>query len=177
MKRVFVINGPATSGKDTFIEIVRRFLSSIFPVLSFSAVDEVKQDLKEKEGWDGVTKDAYWRLRMHAVKMEMVADNNRPTRYLLESIQAAPDNSVIFLHIREAGEIEKLLAEFPEAKTIHLTRETQEVFDNPADALTLEFMYDFYINNHGSLDDLAELVRKFIITEITELPEDEIRLV
>ncbi len=163
MKKVYVINGPAGTGKDTFIHIFGELLAGKLHVATYSAVDEVKQYLREQEDWDGVTKDAYWRNRMYEVKMQMVADNDRPTRYLLESVYNAPDDSVIFLHIREPQEILKVLAALPEAETIHLDSERVARFDNPADAQTNDFIYTHYLRNDGTVDEFIEAVRQFIL--------------
>ncbi|MDZ4840106.1 MAG: hypothetical protein SGJ04_08880 [Bacteroidota bacterium] len=168
MKKVYIINGPAGTGKDTFINICRLFLSGNLNVVTYSAVDEVKQHLKDNENWDGVTKDSYWRLRMYEVKMQMVADNDRPTRYLIESVENTPDDSIVFLHIREPDEIVKLLRLYPDAQTIHMDREGVERFVNPADALTQTIEYNFYLLNNGGLEELAEQVRAFILENVGE---------
>lgn len=168
MKKVFVINGPARTGKDTFINICRQLLANRMGVFTFSAVDEVKEYLKVEEGWDGVTKDAYWRLRMYEVKMRMVAENDRPTRYLVEGIETSPDNSVVFLHIREPEEIVKLLQHYPEAMTIHLSSEGVDLYENPADSNTQLIDYNFYLFNEGTIDEFVEIVRVFIRQELLE---------
>jgi len=165
MKKVYVINGPAGTGKDTLIYIFRQFTSGALNVRTFSAVDEVKRYLIEHEGWDGITKDAFWRNRMYEVKMEMVANGDRPTTYLYESAYATPDNSVVFLHIREPQEIVKILRRIPEAETIHLDSTRVERFDNPADSQTSEFEYNHYLRNDGSLEDFIEVVRQFILSQ------------
>lgn len=176
MKRVYIINGHAGSGKDTFILVCRQFLSGIYDVLTYSAVDEVKRFLIEEEGWDGVTKDAYWRNRMYEVKMEMVKDGDRPTRYLLSSIEGAPSSSLIFLHIREPEEITKLLQLFPDARTLHIHRENVGSFDNPADANTRNFEYTYYLDNSGSIEDLTQTVREFLKAELSEIAMDSEQL-
>jgi hypothetical protein len=168
MKRVYVINGPAGTGKDTFIGLVRTLLNGQRDVLTFSSVDEVKLYLINNENWDGVTKDSYWRLRMHEVKKQMVADGDRPTQYMIERIAEAPENSIIFLHIREAEEILKLKALLDQLRTIHLDREGVERYSNPADANTLTLEYDHYIRNDGTLDDFAEVARQFILRDLVE---------
>ncbi|CAG1771985.1 hypothetical protein BAC3_02232 [uncultured bacterium] len=170
MKRVFVINGAAGTGKDTFINLTRELFAGNVNVATYSSVDEVKQWLKDNEGWDGITKDASIRFRMHEIKQMMVADNNRPTRYLLEKIAQTEDNSIVFLHIREPEEIAKLLQEYPEAQTIHIDREGIERFDNPADSRTAQFIYDYYVTNPGNdIEQFREVVRQFILQNLNDL--------
>lgn len=175
MKKVFVINGPARSGKDTLIEMCRELLTGRINVATYSSVDEVKQYLREFEQWDGVTKDDYWRYRMFDVKQDMVRDNDRPTRYLVERIADTPDNSIVFLHIREPEEILKLLALFPDAFTIHVERINVEQFANRADQETRRIPYNFYIDNNGTLDDFLQSVRHFVrevVLDGSELDEE-----
>lgn len=173
MKKVFVINGIAGVGKDTFILLCRELLKGKFNVATYSSVDEVKQYLKDNENWDGITKDAYWRIRMYEVKKQMIEDNNRPTRYLVESANNTPDNSLIFFHIRELDEIQKLLKLYPEAKTIHIVRNNIEIIDTPVDAKPIELEYDFTIDNSGSLDDYMDAAREFVIRQLENLIETE----
>lgn len=176
MKKVYVINGIAAVGKDTFILLCKELLKGKMNVSTFSSVDEVKQHLKENENWDGVTKDAYWRIRMYEVKQQMVADNDRPTRYLVESAEKTPDNSLIFFHIRELDEIQKLLKLYPDARTIHITRNNIEVIETPVDAKPIDFNYDFTIDNSDSLEAFTEKARDFLIKELNASPEDIIEM-
>lgn len=172
MKKVYVINGIAGVGKDTFVILCRDLLKGLFNVATYSSVDEVKQYLKEKEDWDGITKDAYWRIRMYEVKKKMIEDNNRPTRYLVESADNTPDNSIIFFHIRELEEIEKLLKLYPSAKTIHIIRNNVEVINTPVDAEPIKFAYDFTIDNSSTLEDFNLKAKDFLLTELTDYIQD-----
>lgn len=176
MKKVYVINGIAAVGKDTFILLCKDLLKGKMNVSTYSSVDEVKQHLKDKERWDGVTKDAYWRIRMFEVKKEMIANNDRPTRYLVESAEKTEDNSLIFFHIRELEEIQKLLRLYPDARTIHITRNNIEIIDTPVDAKPIEFNYDFTIDNSDTLEAFTEKARDFLIKELNISPEDSIDL-
>jgi ABC-type cobalamin/Fe3+-siderophores transport system ATPase subunit len=161
MKHVVVINGPAGVGKDTLIKFVERILQEhSISVYNISSVDEVKAQLRN-EGWDG-TKDEYWRQRLVEVKIAHIADNDRPTRYLLTQLAAADENSVLFFHIREAAEIAKLVQAVPQAITIHLDSSRVPRFNNIADTGTHEWQYHHYLRNDGDTKDLINVAFELV---------------
>ena len=52
-QKIFYINGAGGSGKDTFVDLVEKFV----PVWKLSTVDEVKRIAIDHFGWDSVKDD------------------------------------------------------------------------------------------------------------------------
>ena len=69
MKKVFIINGAAGVGKDTFVEIAKYkiFIKTGLPTYNISSVDNVKTAAKIL-GWDG-EKDARGRKFLSDLKI------------------------------------------------------------------------------------------------------------
>ena len=175
MKQIFIINGPAGVGKDTFINLCRESLKDYgIEVFSFSSVDEVKEILKRDHGWDGVTKDSYWRNRMVELKQQMIEDGDRPTHFLLERINEV-DQGLVFLHIREPEEMQKIIRLNTDIQTIHVERPQAEIFDNSSDAATKKFKhYNIEIvNNFETEEEFRTTVVVPFIKQLGFLSEHE----
>lgn len=70
--------------------------------------------------------------------------------------------ALLFLHIREPEEIEKVRKTF-EAKTILVKRDSiKQIISNMADKNVFKYQYDIVIKNNGSLDDLKKKSIEFI---------------
>ncbi len=168
MRRVIVINGPGTSGKNTFIRAIRRMLSQAeIPVYSFSSIFPIKDYLFKEGLWDGETKDESARNLMIRTKAEMVADGDKPLLYLLDKIKSK-EVGLFFIHIRERSEIEKFIDECDSAfgikpKTIHYDRQGREVINTTAEIGTREFEgydYDFLVGD--GLGEVKKAAVQFI---------------
>lgn len=159
-KKVVVINGPARSGKDTFISMVGEVLSDRgIDVFNYSAVDQVKEWAKML-GWDG-NKDDKGRKLLYDLKMVSVKYNDGPTKYLTEKVSEVIEG-VIFLHIREPEEIQKIKEVIPNIVLLHLERPQLEQFVNGADDRTMEIEYDYYVVNDKTEKKLFTEAKKFI---------------
>ena len=103
-KTIIIINGSGGAGKDTFVE----FCSEITGVLNVSTVDKVKEAAKILVGWNG-EKDEVSRKLLVDLKQLSVDYNDAPTKYICEMAEKfkRSDNKLMFVHIREADEIEK----------------------------------------------------------------------
>ena len=106
MNKIVVINGPATSGKNTFIRTVRTLTYT--PVYSFSSIYPIKEALFKADLWDGKHKDKNARNLMIQKKAEMINNGDLPLKYLIKKIKTV-SNGLIFIHIRENSEIKKFI--------------------------------------------------------------------
>lgn len=106
-KRIFVINGMGGSGKDTFISFIGEYAN----IVNYSSIDIIKQ-MARLVGWDG-SKDEVSRAFLCELK-RLVNDYNRyPLKMMLYKIREFQDSDAefLFLHVREAKEIELLKKE------------------------------------------------------------------
>ncbi len=172
MKKIIIINGPATSGKGTFIKTTRLFMQQhSIPVYSFSSIFPSKMRLIQEGLWDGKsekTKEA--RDLMIAYKKQSILEGDQPTKYLIQKIKETSEEGLIFVHIREAEEIEKFIKVTKEELgilplTMHLDRTTKDKYDTSAENGTREYKnytYDIHVDVYG-LDYLSgSIVKPFL---------------
>ena len=158
-KSIIIINGTGGAGKDTFVS----FCSEVTGVLNVSAVDKVKEAAKVLVGWNG-EKDEVSRKLLVDLKQLSVDYNDAPTKYICSMAEnfENSDNNLMFVHIREASEIEKA-KKLLNAKTLLITNpRVKLITSNDSDGKVNEYNYDYYIVNDGTLDDLKDKASKFI---------------
>ena len=158
-KSIIIINGTGGAGKDTFVS----FCSEVTGVLNVSTVDKVKEAAKVLVGWNG-EKDEISRKLLVDLKQLSVDYNDAPTKYICSMAEdfENSDNNLMFVHIREAREIEKA-KKLLNAKTLLITNpRVKLITSNDSDGKVNEYNYDYYIVNDGTLDDLKDKASKFI---------------
>ena len=158
-KQVFIINGKGSVGKDTFVKMVNDYI----PSATYSSVDETKY-IASLMGWDG-RKDAKSRKFLSDLKRLSSEYNDKPYLDVLERINfffnsMYEEDTLLFVHIREPKEIQRLVDFCKESNievsTLLIKRENIESveYGNMADDNVYNYDYDFVINNDGTLDDL-----------------------
>ncbi|MFA5558819.1 MAG: hypothetical protein WDA59_05090 [Methanofastidiosum sp.] len=156
---IYIINGSGGSGKDLFVQYCGHFLS----VYNISSVDKIKEAAKIL-GWNG-EKDENSRYFLAHMKYLSSRYNNHPYEYIKEQIEYFLENSdldIMFIHIREPEEIDKVKKDF-DCKTILIRNSNvKEIKSNEADANVEDYKYDIVIDNSGTLDDLKKKVFDFI---------------
>ena len=158
-KSIIIINGTGGAGKDTFVS----FCSEVTGVLNVSTVDKVKEAAKILVGWNG-EKDEVSRKLLVDLKQLSVDYNDAPTKYICSMAEEFKNskNNLMFVHIREAVEIEKA-KKLLNAKTLLITNpRVKLITSNDSDGKVNEYNYDYYIVNDGTLDDLKEKAAKFV---------------
>jgi len=158
MKKIIVINGNGRSGKDTLVNYVSKITKGwhIINVTSISIVMKAAEIL----GWKG-KKTEKDRKFLSELKSLSTWYNNQPLDYCVFSIEKAPEDSIIFIHIREPEEIQNLYEELYrrkimcEWKTVLIERFEKE-YGNLSDDSVKDFSYDFYIKNDGTIEDLQK---------------------
>ena len=106
-KQVYIINGAAGVGKDTFVEIAKHhfFIKTGLPTYNISSVDNVKAAAKIL-GWDG-QKDEKGRKFLSDLKDLSSWNYEGPYKYMSDEVESK-DKGFFFLHIREP--MERLLS-------------------------------------------------------------------
>ena len=158
-KSIIIINGTGGAGKDTFVS----YCSEVTGVLNVSTVDKVKEAAKVLVGWNG-EKDEVSRKLLVDLKQLSIVYNDAPTKYICSMAEdfENSDNNLMFVHIREASEIEKA-KKLLNAKTLLITNpRVKLITSNDSDGKVNEYNYDYYIVNDGTLDDLKDKASKFI---------------
>lgn len=170
---IYVVNGSARSGKDTFCSMVSKFMGENYTKV-FSTVNYVKKVARDF-GWNG-EKTPRARKFLSDLKDLLTEwddipfkDVQRKSREALEDWDCYgvdSNNCAIFIMCREPEEIKKIVRRLG-ARTILVRRKEAEdaSTSNHADAEVLNYNYDIEIENNGSLKDLAFEALKFIENE------------
>ena len=160
-KKIVIINGSGGVGKDTFVE----FCSEFTGVKNISSVDKVKEAARVLVGWNG-EKNEKTRKLLSDLKQLSVDYNNYPLIYIRNQTKEFMEDqsqTIMFIHIREGSEIEKTKNDIG-AKTLLITNNrVEKIATNKSDANVENFQYDYYIENNGTLDELREKARKFVM--------------
>ena len=165
-KSIFIINGAAGSGKDTFVDLVilaAQPYDEVSNVVNFSSVDIIKE-LAKMIGWDG-SKNEKDRKFLSDLKSLCKDYNDLPFKTIIHTVSEfykSSDKQFLFIHIREPEEIKRAKIAF-DAKTILVKRpNVSPVESNTSDKDVYNYEYDIIINNNGSIEDLSYLVPAFI---------------
>lgn len=159
-KRIFITNGMARSGKDTFAEMLNKYV----PLGKISSIDIVKE-VAMRCGWKG-EKDEKSRKFLSDLKCLMTQYNDYPFDVIKDAVLRFRKGTlydVLLIDIREPAEIERAKNEF-KASTILIRRNSvQNITSNSADAGVFDYDYDYIIDNDGTLDDFEGQIIKFAL--------------
>lgn len=159
MKQIVIINGYGGVGKDVFCE----FCSQEVQTFNYSSVKEIKE-LATQIGWDGgkTEKD---RKFLSDLKLLTSDYNDYPYHCIVNMINKFMEDpyELMFIHIRDIPEIERLVAEYPHIHTL-LVRNSRvkHITTNIADANVEDYGYEYIIENNGSFEDLKDAAHIFI---------------
>ena len=166
--KILIINGTATSGKDSFVEFAKE---GNYEVYNFSTIDYIKEKALEL-GWDG-RKDERGRRLLSDLKDALTLYDDIPFKKVVNEIKSVlfqydqfeqpTDNLIFFVHSREPVDIQKW-KEFTNARTLFLRRPAAEDVEhnNHADRNVFDFDYDYVYSNEGSLNDLRDGAINFV---------------
>lgn len=164
-KTVIIINGVGGVGKDTICSIV----AEKFRVKTVSSIDPIKA-IASLGGWSPADKTLAGRKLLADLKMAFIEYNDLPTRHVLSEYQKflADENDFLFVHIREAEEIQKFVQYVTiNCKTllVRSQRVNVEHFGNKADDCVNEYPYDYVYNNEKDISELsADFIQFFMKT-------------
>lgn len=164
-KHIFITNGMARCGKDTFA----MFVSELLPTWKYSSIDRVKY-IASQCGWNGgkTEKDRKFLSDLKVLTSEY---SDMPFNSVSDKVNifnSSDDFQVMLIDIREPEEIEKAKIVFG-AKTILIKNDNVEHIDsNMADANVYNYEYDYVIENNGTLEEFRETVRRFVEKHILD---------
>ena len=160
-KKIILINGSGGVGKDTFVECCSEFVK----LKNISSVDKVKEAAKTLVGWNG-EKDDKSRKLLVDLKALSIEYNDYPMQYIKGQADEFIENDeeqLMFVHIREISEIEKV-KNMLNAETLLITsNRVEKITTNNSDANVDQYNYDYYISNDGTIDELKEKAKKFVM--------------
>lgn len=165
MKKIIVINGSGTSGKDEVAHISKELIvkkTKKTKVRIISSIEAVK-DLALLFDWDS-RKDNRGRKFLSDLKDAWSLYNNGPFNDIKKKINILDEKFdwLVYIHVREPKEIQKMVDYYDDVKTLLIKRSGVEKFKNHADQEVYEYPYDYIIENNGSLDDLNDSVSCFL---------------
>lgn len=160
MKKIIITNGSGRCGKDTFAELMNKYVkvdkySSIDFFKKLGAIGRMKQTKGEKE-----------RLLLSVLKKAFVNYNDLPLLLCSEKIEEFLhniDNDVLIIDIREPEEIEKIISLYPQIITVLLINNNVPIImSNSSDAGVFDYVYDYVIDNSDTLATLEDSVITFL---------------
>jgi hypothetical protein len=174
--KVIIINGVQGSGKDTFVKLAQSYcnMNEMANVLNLSSVDPIK-DLLDAFGWDGDKTDDVRNI-IAGIKKIWIGAQNGPTMFMMNNIlewhkQGHGEDNIVFCHVREPEEIDKLECAISgmesmgiEVMTMLIIRGDSSISERNADNFEIisQYPYDRIIYNDADLASLDEQVCKFI---------------
>jgi len=165
--KLIVVNGIAEHGKDSFVKYARRKFKGL--TYNHSTVSTVKKAAKLFGADEDIHKGDAERRLWSDMKDAYTRYCDGPFREIINRVDEIdslfPDDpALVFAHVREPEEIQKLKNHFKErCLTLVVTRdENTHIPDNHADQCVLDFEYDFQIKNNGTLQNLKCCARSFI---------------
>jgi hypothetical protein len=176
--KVVIINGTPQSGKDTLVNLATDYcnVNECANILNLSSVDPIKSVLAQF-GWDGEKTDEI-RDIMAGIKKLWVVAQNGPTMFLMNNIlqfhmSHVGEDNIVFCHIREPEEINKLKSIITgmdvvgiDVTTLFIIRDNQPISsitrysDDPI--VISQYSYDNIILNNSDLVEYDYKVCNFI---------------
>lgn len=156
---IFVLNGMARAGKDTFVSYVGKYINAVH----ISIVDKVKETAKQI-GWNG-EKDEKGRKLLSDIKLMTDAYDDRNYEYVRSHIlEFINDNTkeALFIDMREQKDIQRVKDEFNIKSVFVKNNNVKNITSNIADANVFNIEYDIIIDNSGTLTELEEIAKDFI---------------
>lgn len=161
-KLVVIINGSGGVGKDTLCD----FAAERYCVRNISAITPIKE-IASLHGWKG-EKDAKARKFLADLKAAFIDYNDLPFLYIKEQYHAflkEADEEILFVHIREAEEIDKVKQyAYTPCVTLLITRNqgTEQSWGNPSDDNVENYTYDYRYCNDKELAEAKEDFLNFL---------------
>ena len=160
MKKVFITNGSAGNGKDTFAE----FLNKYILVFKYSSIDLVKE-MYESIGIDRNSKDEKKRKLYSDTKDMLTKYDDIPFKDIKSIVtdfrKGGIEADALLIDIREPEEIARAVKEFGAETILIRNPNVEKVKSNHADANVENYNYDYIIENDGTLEQLDKMAYLF----------------
>ncbi len=171
MKNIYIINGIARAGKDTFVQLVQELSKT--PTLNLSSVQTLKDLFTKHLNYNEETKTEKERKLLSETKKLFDEHCNFTTFDIVKKLSNDIDNEIAFIHVREPQTFPFLIQQISKnlnitPKTIFISRDqTNLIISNESDklALTSEYNYDYHITNNSTIDSLKQQAQNFITLE------------
>lgn len=137
-------------------------VSKYAKTVNFSSVDKIKE-YALYIGWDG-EKDAKGRWLLSELKKILTYYNDIPYKITCQKIEEflKSDNEIMFIHIREAEEIEKIVKKY-NAQSIIVKRKVSEELSNDSDRYVDSYTnYNYMLNNDSNFENLENIAKSFV---------------
>lgn len=162
VKRIFILNGVHSTGKDTFVKYINSFG---IEAVHYSYVDFTRNML-DSVGVDVNNKNNKMRKLLCDINNALEEYNDIPFK---DCCNVADDfkndwleGNWLIIDCREPKKIERLKQKL-NAKTIFIKSNKKITADNVADkAVAEDYQYDYIIDNTGTLDDLEADTLNFV---------------
>ena len=160
MKKIIITNGSGRCGKDTFAEILAKYVT----VVKYSSIDFFKEI--GKLGLMSENKGEKERLLLHNLKKAFIEYNDLPLFLCSQRIDRFlqfEHSDLLIIDIREPDEIEKIVQLYPEIKTVlMINKNVPLIKSNTSDEGVFDYVYDFVIDNSDTLETLVESAITFL---------------
>jgi len=160
IKKVYITNGSAGNGKDTFAELLNKYIS----VFKYSSIDLVKE-MFESVGISKDNKTEKKRKLWSDGKDMLTKYDDIPFKDITSIVADFKNNKieteVLLIDIREPEEIARAVETFG-AETILIDNpNVDKIESNHADANVKNYEYDYTIENDGTLEQLDKMAYLF----------------
>ena len=160
MKKIFITNGSAENGKDTFAELLSKYIL----VFKYSSINIVKEMFEVV----GVTKDEKTekKRKLWSDGKDLLTEyDDIPFKDVTSIVTSFKNNEidadVLLIDIREPEEIARAVQTFG-AKTILIRNpNAKKIESNHADRDVENYNYDYIIENDGTLEQLDKMAYLF----------------
>ena len=174
--KIILVSGKARSGKGEFSRILKESLETKGEKVVQTLFAKYIKQYAIELGWDGITKDEYWRNFLQKIGTELIQyDLNMKTFHpnrISEDIQILSHFGVNYFIIddcRFRREVYFMKAMFPDdVITVRVESNNsrsdlnQEQLKHQSEIDLDEFKFDWLVDNSGTLKDLNKKVDKFI---------------
>lgn len=157
-KHIYITNGIARCGKDTFAKLLNEFV----PTIKYSSIDKVK-DIAKKCGWNGgkTEKDRKFLSDLKCLTSEYSDLPFKDISRFINAFLAVGDSKVLLIDIREPDEIARAKQEFGAETILIVNQNIPHITSNMADRNVYNYKYDWVVRNNGTINDFRETVKKF----------------
>lgn len=157
-KHIYITNGVARCGKDTFAKLLNEFV----PTMKYSSIDKVKRIAKEC-GWNGgkTEKDRKFLSDFKCLTSEYSDLPFKDISRVVNVFLSESSFKVLLIDIREPEEIARAKKEFGAETILIVNQNIPHITSNMADKNVYNYKYDWIVRNNGTINDFRETVKKF----------------
>ena len=160
MKKVYITNGGARSGKDSFAELLDKYI----PVFKYSSIDLVKE-MFESIGINRYDKTEAKRKLWSDGKDMLTKYDDIPFKDMASIVadfnKNDIDTDVLLIDIREPDEIARAAKAFGAETILIKNPNVNKIESNHADANVENYEYDYIIENNGTIKQLDKMAYLF----------------